>query len=166
MIVFNGELSDSAKLHMKKLEANALIIISSIIFVIFSIPTLMLCIYFDWIVSLFFIVFLFPIFGGVLYRVIPTNLQKLRTPTNVSIMRDTLISSGKKYKDGRSIEYVKKVIDYGDWYHIIFYFPHKNVYYLCQKDLISEGTIEEFEELFAEKLVRKKQKRNNGNEEV
>ena len=26
---------------------------------------------------------------------------------------------------------------------------------MCQKDLIVEGTIEEFEELFADKLVRK-----------
>ena len=54
----------------------------------------------------------------------------------------------------RDLYDVKKVIDYGVFYDIKFYFPWEQEY-MCQKDLIVEGTIEEFEELFADKLVRK-----------
>ncbi|MDE6201764.1 MAG: hypothetical protein K2M47_07840 [Clostridiales bacterium] len=79
-------------------------------------------------------------------------------PTKVSIMSDIMISSGKDFEYGRYYDDVKKVIDYGEWYHMVFYFPHKIVYYVCQKDLITEGTIEEFEEYFKDKLVRKKLK--------
>ena len=56
---------------------------------------------------------------------------------------------------GKEVIDVKKVIDKGNFYIILFYFPHKDVNFICQKDLIVEGTIEEFEELFEGKIVRK-----------
>ena len=55
----------------------------------------------------------------------------------------------------RNMDDVKKVWDFGEWYQITFYFGYKNAFFICQKDLIKEGTIEEFEEMFADKLVRK-----------
>ena len=52
---------------------------------------------------------------------------------------------------------VKKVVDVGDWYHFIgFEVKGKGLYCVCQKDLLTKGTLEEFEELFADKIVRKK----------
>lgn len=50
---------------------------------------------------------------------------------------------------------VKEVEDLGDSYRILFDFPGCSPMFLCQKDLITEGTIEDFEELFADKIVRK-----------
>ena len=53
----------------------------------------------------------------------------------------------------KSLEDVKKVIDYGTFYVINFYFG--GVYSgICQKDLLIEGGLEEFEKLFEDKLVR------------
>ena len=49
----------------------------------------------------------------------------------------------------------KKVVDMGDWYKIYFYFPHKSNIFLCQKDLIVQGTIEEFENIMYGKIVPK-----------
>lgn len=158
MITFNGEVSDNARFFMKKLEANTVIIVSCIFFAIFSIPIILLGIYDDWIAAVFFAPLSLPVLFGVLYRTIPTDLKKIRMPTKVSIMSDIMISSGKDFEYGRYYDDVKKVVDYGEWYHMVFYFPHKIVYYVCQKDLIREGTIEEFEELFKDKLVRKKTK--------
>ena len=155
MIVFKGEVSDNARFFMKKLEARFLIIITSIVSIIFCIPVLVSCIYIDWICALFFVPLAFAVFSGVIYRFIPTDLKKIRMPTKVSIMSDIMISSGKDFEYGRYYDDVKKVVDYGEWYHMVFYFPHKIVYYVCQKDLIIEGTIEEFEALFKDKLVRK-----------
>lgn len=54
----------------------------------------------------------------------------------------------------RRIDGVKKVIDTGEFYYLKFHFPF-NRYCLCQKDLITQGTIEEFEEIFADRIVRK-----------
>ena len=50
---------------------------------------------------------------------------------------------------------VKKVVDYGRYYYVFLYRldPSKGI--VCQKDLLTEGTIEEFEELFKEKIIRK-----------
>lgn len=48
---------------------------------------------------------------------------------------------------------VSKVIDYGEWYYIKFKKPiaHK---FVCQKDLIIQGTIYDFETLFQGVLVK------------
>ena len=55
----------------------------------------------------------------------------------------------------RTFDDVKQIIDYGEFYDIIFYFPNKVLNCICQKDLIQEGTIEDFEELFKDYIVRK-----------
>lgn len=53
------------------------------------------------------------------------------------------------------IENVESVVDYGSYYVI------KNPRYIfCQKDLLTQGTLEDFEKLFADKLVRKVKKNN------
>ncbi len=54
----------------------------------------------------------------------------------------------------KNISDVKKVYDKGDWYEFNCFFPHRNINLLCQKDWIKQGTIEEFEKLFEDKLVR------------
>ena len=51
------------------------------------------------------------------------------------------------------LEKVKKVIDEGDCYQII-YVEYSNAI-ICQKDLLVQGTLEEFEEIFKDKLVSK-----------
>ncbi len=42
MITFSGDVSDNARLFMKKLEARLLIIITSIVFIVFSIPIILI----------------------------------------------------------------------------------------------------------------------------
>ena len=61
----------------------------------------------------------------------------------------------RKGAGSRSIDDVKKVIDMGEFYDIIFYFPNQWANCICQKDLLVEGTIEEFEKLFEGLIVRK-----------
>ena len=166
MIVFEGDVSHNARLYMKQIEGNVWIIVSIIVLVLFGVPLLMFCIYASALAALFYIVLPMPLLGGVLYRFLPTDLQKVQMPTKVMLMQDIMISKGKDFEYGRYYDDVKKVIDCGEWYHIVFYFPHKNVYFICQKDLIKEGTIEEFEEIFKDKIVRKKQKGDNGHEKI
>ena len=159
MITFKGEASDNVKRYFKKMEANALVIGVCIFSVLWCVPVLLICIYYDWIVAMFFAPFAFVVIESIVYRFAPTNLNKIQTPVKVEIMSDVMISTGKNFEYARYYDDVKKVIDFGEWYHIVFYWPHKSWSYLCQKDLITEGTIEEFEELFKDKLVRKELKK-------
>lgn len=56
------------------------------------------------------------------------------------------------------IEEVEKILDYGSFFDIKIYSPTKIFNCICQKDLIVEGTIEKFEKLFEDKIVRKYKK--------
>ena len=47
---------------------------------------------------------------------------------------------------------VKRVYDYRCWYYLEIDFG--DPYFICQKDLLTEGTLEEFEALFEGKIVR------------
>lgn len=56
----------------------------------------------------------------------------------------------------KPIKKIKRVLDEGDCYYIIY--GDINNCIVCQKDLIKEGTIEEFETLFVEKIKRNSDK--------
>lgn len=69
--------------------------------------------------------------------------------TNSYFEKSRLVSGGK------SVNSVKRVLDVGEWYYIIFKFGDISTSWVCQKDLLTKGTIEDFENLFENKLVRK-----------
>lgn len=50
---------------------------------------------------------------------------------------------------------VNNVYDYGEWYHFVLS-PLRNSFFIFQKDLLVSGTLEELEELFADKIIRMK----------
>ena len=53
---------------------------------------------------------------------------------------------------------VKKLVDYDKYYYILYGGANRAI--ICQKDLLVEGTIEEFENIFAGKIVRKLKKKS------
>ena len=65
------------------------------------------------------------------------------------------VGTGELSYKCKSIQDIKEIRDMGNFYAIIFYFPNMDRRFICQKDLLVEGTIEEFEELFKDKIVRK-----------
>lgn len=75
---------------------------------------------------------------------------------HIVIESDIISAEGIQRSETRFLKDVKKVVDMGDWYKIYFYFPNKSNIFICQKDLIIQGTIDEFERLFQEKIVRKR----------
>jgi hypothetical protein len=72
-------------------------------------------------------------------------------PNNVVIEDNYIITNGcgNRSFSSRKIDDIKKIIDYGDFYYVKYYFPFDR-FTLCQKDLITKGTIEEFEQMFEE----------------
>ena len=65
-----------------------------------------------------------------------------------------LWSNGKEVWRTRKLSKVKKVLDCGEVYYIIFQFGDITNSWICQKNNIINGTIEEFELLFQTKLVK------------
>ena len=55
----------------------------------------------------------------------------------------------------QALEGVKGVRDFGEYYVLIFRDSRNFSQIICQKDLLTNGTIEQFEELFDGKIVRK-----------
>ena len=52
------------------------------------------------------------------------------------------------------MEGIKGVRDFGEYYVLIFRVSGNFLQIICQKDLLTNGTIEQFEELFDGKIVR------------
>ncbi len=84
----------------------------------------------------------------VLYKVKGQDLS----PKKVYIRDDIICSVLKDNVDTRILEDVKDVYDYGTFYDVVFTKAISN--FVCQKDLLTKGTLEEFEELFKDKIVR------------
>ena len=75
---------------------------------------------------------------------------------HIEIEDNVLFLDNKVVRLTRSMEDVKRVRDYGSFYVIDFYFPRRSIDFICQKDLLQEGSIMEFEELFKEYIVIKR----------
>ena len=76
-------------------------------------------------------------------------------PKRIYIMDNKMVCIADDFTEKRSVELVKKVYDYGEFYFISFYFGKISCYFICQKSLLTQGTIEDFEKLFDGKIVRK-----------
>jgi len=106
---------------------------------------------------------LFFIFPFVLIVIIATTapfLQKkhfleLISPQKIVIDQEQgyiSVMMGKQANTfNKSLEAIKLVIDRGEWYYLKLRFP-KIGGIICQKNLIVQGTIEEFEALFKNKI--------------
>ena len=84
--------------------------------------------------------------------------EKLKKPT---IDTKITIEEGKIFFHNlicdrtKPISKVRKVLDMGEWYYVIFKYGDISNSWICQKNLLTKGTLEEFEKLFEEKVVRK-----------
>ena len=109
-------------------------------------------VYMHWIFCLAFI----PLVLLVVLSLIPyKDDKKFLFPLKILIYDGLVINEGKDFKSTRKVSHSSKIIDFEDCYYFHFCFPHKDCRFLCQKDLITEGTIEEFENLFKDKIIKK-----------
>ena len=77
------------------------------------------------------------------------------TPHRIYLENDTITCIAEKYVETKFWEDVKVVNDYGEFYELIFPFGNASDKFICQKSLLSNGKIEDFENLFGEKIVKK-----------
>ena len=159
MIVFSGDLSNNCKEFLLKDNAFCGFIISLISSLIgVAIVAAVALIFELWIVF----IFLLPLLLMILLATLSPYLQrektlKIITPSKIvfdgqtGYMRVFLKESEVIIKI--PLSKVKSVIDEKEWYFIKFFFKLSG--FICQKSLITEGTIQEFEKLFEDKIIRK-----------
>ena len=71
---------------------------------------------------------------------------------SIDIDKATLyMNEGKKNHECLSLDDINIIYDYGEFYHIY----DADITLYCQKSLLVEGTIEEFEKLFEGKIIKK-----------
>ena len=153
MIEFSGEMSEKCVRYMLKEESKGAFYSFLIAGLIFCIPMIVAAFAWYWLCIL-------AVPCAVIIALIagkpPSKKDyNLIIPSTIIVYNDVLISKSEKFSHTISIEKVKKIVDMGDWYHIYFDFAHKNPRFVCDKSLIKKGTIEDFEKLFSNKIIRK-----------
>ena len=153
MLEFLGNISEKNKNFIIRKEKLVFFFASVIPVIIGIILTIIAAIKLD----LIWLVFLFPLLFFLMIPLFPIKGKTLdlMIPIKIVIDGDTIISEGNNFKNTKNISDVKKIIDFGDYYRIYFKWPKKSYKFLCQKSLLVEGTIKDFEKLFENKIIKK-----------
>ena len=153
MIEFKGELSKTCKEFVVKNEANC----ARRAAIIVCIPLAAFDIWWSVPNHFIYLIALPALVMAVFLAGIKSNEKGygLIMTKRVMIGNNYLECEGDQFHDIKSIDRVKSVIDYGEWYKIEFRLPGNSQRFICQKDLITQGTIEDFENLFADKIIRR-----------
>lgn len=160
MIEFYGVLSDECKIESAKIRSKRAEILPWVAtFILGIIPTIVLGILRH---SQFYVFLGLTILISIvnLLNLIPVSksrMQKFKIPSRVIIDNNQISTTalgGQNPMKSKPLTKVKKVIDAGDWYYIIFKYGDITNSWVCQKDLIIQGSIEEFENIFQDKIVR------------
>lgn len=154
MFEFSGSLSYEIIAKVKKQQRKGEITVISIVTLVFSIPLIIIAIDVTPIVLLFLIIF------ALMY--IPSFIPPTKSfieymPVNILLdLEDgTIVYKNKTIEMFHMISDIKNIEDNTDFYRVIFSVGDKNPYYILQKDLIVQGTIQEFEEYFNDIIVKK-----------
>ena len=153
MIVFEGALSEASKKFMLKEHMKTAWTIATIV----TIPFMAFWIWMSVAVSIALLGF--GIIGCPLSFVcIVLGMRPEKKhygtimPGSVIIEEDVISAELVNTCLTRNLEDLKRIDDYGEWYYFRFYGSGRG-YFICQKDLITEGTLEEFEKIFEGKIV-------------
>ena len=82
--------------------------------------------------------------------------KKAFSPNKVFTEDGYIIAVGEKFEECRNVEDAKIVKDHGTFYEITFPIGKISDKFICQKSLLSKGTLEEFEQLLQGKIKRSK----------
>ena len=149
MIEFNGNLTGKAKKHYIKRLMNSGSLCMIFMFSL-TVPFWLLFGHeigriFETVVLLLVTILLMPL----LLRLFITKKEKDRMNLKkVTISSEFVKAYSENIKTKNKISKIKKIIDYGEYYDIVFPGFYFTSMYVCQKDLISKGSIKDFEKMW------------------
>ena len=161
MISFSGKIKNEIQLNIMNLRNKQITIIMGSSCIIFLFLTILLTIVFkdneilkEMLPRLIVLIVVISLIA------IPFRKKNLKfmwdyniliTEENITVV--SLHQNGVKIT--KSLNQIKKVVDYGEYYYLFLFKWSADHGIVCQKDLILQGTIEEFEKLFEGKIIRK-----------
>ena len=154
MIEFRGELTGECKKFLLKKQVRMQTTAMSLVLLPFIIVSILAAIFWKPIALAFSIPFILCL----IVCALPASKgdQKIFMPKRIYIdlEEETIVHECEKMERFHMLSAVESVEDYGEWYYFVFEFEDRDMYFVCQKDLLTQGPIEEFEALFEEKIVR------------
>ena len=151
MIIFEGQISGKCQEGVLRRGAKNSFIGGLITSILFAIPTIILALKIDWIILLFFLVLIpFPFLAAIPPK---EKYYPMIFPSKVTINTQTgeMTTKSSQFYAESFITDVVKVLDKGEWY--LIHVKSKDGRFICQKDLLTSGTLDEFEKIFKDKLV-------------
>ena len=138
------------------LKKGSIVIVISLFFTvpIWMLLSIITGTYIEVMVTLFSLIGLSPI----IFRLCVSKKEKQRMNLKKVIIYEGFINAmSDKTNISNSISKVKEVRDCGEYYDIVFPTKYFTSVYICQKNLLTKGSILEFEEIFKDKLIRDNQ---------
>ena len=153
MIKFEGQVSGQTLNYILNQHRRRSFISASIVAAVLSIVIVVVAVLYSMV---FLIGLAFPaIFVAISIVAKPSkNMYSSISPQRVYIEGETLVTEYESFSFSRTIQQVEAVIDFGEGYYIKFYPSYKCPHFVCQKSLLVNGTLEDFEKLLVGKIVR------------
>ena len=162
MIIFKGKLSDKVNKYVVQ-EFKKVSIWVGLILLLVGVVSLSMCflisdnIFMDIIIAMFIVTWIVTCIVMLLLIIKYTkkNLSRIVEVTEDYISCEFEEKSIVYEKPiTRELEQITDVQDFGDYYIVYFSKIIRTQCFVCQKNLITQGTLEEFESLFEDKLVK------------
>ena len=151
MIEFRGELSEECKRYLLQQQFSMAFIIAPFS-LLFEIPLVLLVVSLTQ-NKLFWLLLPFLILASFTVGLPPSKKDySVMMPSRVYIEDELIVSESDRFHHERMVSEVVKVIDWGNFYEFRFSPRLRGV--VCQKDLISSGTLTDFEDMFHDKIIR------------
>lgn len=154
MIEFNGYLTNSAQKHFLK-RARALTRNILSISLLLLLPAIVAFSFYSnlWIILKIYCVI--PILFFILLYIPKSKKEKTSImPKRIFTEDEYIICITDKCEEVKKICDVKKVKDFGEFYEIVFPLGKVSEKFICQKELLSKGSLEEFESMFEGKIEK------------
>ena len=163
MIVFNGDHSEKCAKYICNLHRKTSMIVAILLFIVIELPLAIYSFFyfpFHWGVTLGLNVFLWGFINFLMMLTPLKSSYDIMMPTSVSILDNgKIVSKGKKFEYAQTVQNVTKVVDHGAWYELYLDNRQNRGFYICEKSLLQTGTLDDFEEIFKGKIVRKEEEK-------
>lgn len=161
MIEFCGKQSTECKLLLAKKKSLKIGLIFSLCSLVLSIIALIIGILNNRIIySIILIVILF-LLSLSMFLMPKKRIENVKINSKIIIDKNivSMLYSTNFHTNrlpiNKNIQKIKKIYDYGICYCIIFNFGDITNAWVCEKKLISKGSIAEFENIFKDKIIKK-----------
>lgn len=156
MIEFSGQISYETEKHLYKKARKILYAASSFAWLVLLIPIVFFAIRIDYLSVIYVYIAMLPFMNLVMLLYRP-NKKKPAGISKIIADEECISYTADRASLHRYICDAKEVRDYGDFYDVIYPFGNGTTVFVCQKNLLTKGTLLDFEKLFEGKIVRMNQ---------